>query len=147
MTIYAKSKLEFAMERFALQPQRLGRPHLYSFAFPSVADGTTSQPVTVRMRYDAILLGLVGSPSGGAAAGYAGLSLFFRYGDQDFCTDGQSEQSVGFAELFGRALHPSFDFEVPLLLKGGTVLVARIANASGGALTPSLHAKVVELNP
>lgn len=147
MTIYAKSKLEFAMERFALRPERLGRPHLYSFAFPSIAAGITSQPVPVRVRYDAILLGLVGSPSDGAAASYAGLSLFFRYGDQDFCTDGQSEQSVGFAELFGRALHPSFDFEIPLLIRAGTVLVARVTNATGGALTPSLHAKVVELNP
>ena len=144
--LYAKSKLEIAMERYAIRHERLGVPHLYRFPLAAVTAGATSAPAVVPIRRRCILLSLLGQPSDGAVASYAGLDLFLQIGSQDFCNDGQTKAAASFGELFGRAVHNRYDFEVPLLLERGASMIAAVINNTAGALTPSLHASVVELN-
>jgi hypothetical protein len=148
---YRKTPLEIAAEIHKFDPQKLGDTHALVFELAEIAAATTGQPITIATPSDRLLLALSAQPNDGAAASYAGLELQFTYGDRDFATNGKTPQFVPFSMLAGRGPGPSqaggpwYTWEVPIFLKRGTALVAKVKNRTAGALTPKVVLKTVEL--
>lgn len=151
MPAYTKTPLELAAEIYQFDPARYGRTHMLRFVLAAVGATSTGQAVTIPNPVDCVLLALSAQPNDGAAASYAGLELEFRYGDRDYATDGKTSQFVPFSCLAGRGPGPSqaggpwYTWEIPIFIKGGQPLSARVKNTTGGSLTPAVVLKTVEV--
>ncbi len=141
-----KSKVQIAAERYGLDPSQLGVSHRYRFtSFVAIAAGNSQQATPVRIENDCLLVGLGGQPLDGTAASYAGMDLFFTYAGRDFCSDGQTAAGVPFGVLFGNQSHPVHEWEVPVFLRKGDTIIAKVQNNTAGPVTPAVIAYVVEI--